>query len=98
ATVSGSTPDATAGNNSASVMTTALVQPDVNGDGVVSALDALCLLRDVAGMAGTSGCPEPSVHQRGDVNGDGVVGPLDALCLLRYVAGLPATPTCPLSQ
>ena len=36
---------------------TAGPNPDVNGDGVVNAVDALCVLRFVAGLQATAACP-----------------------------------------
>jgi endoglucanase len=69
--------------------------PDANGNSTVDAIDALCVLRAVAGMAATASCPSPL--PRGDVNGSGAVDAVDALCVLRYVAGLPATSACPLA-
>ncbi|MGI8553770.1 MAG: Ig-like domain repeat protein [Dehalococcoidia bacterium] len=67
---------------------------DVSGNGIVDAVDALCVLRSVAGLLPTPACPDPLPHP--DVNGDGVVDAVDALCVLRYVAGLSATTACPL--
>ena len=71
---------------------------DVNGDGFVTSVDALCVLRAVAGLPGTTACPSP-------LPGNPIIalnetGPnptsVDALCILRGVAGLPATNVCPL--
>ena len=70
-----------------------LVNADVNGDGAVGPVDALCLLRAVGGLPATPACPAPLPHP--DVNLDGTTAAVDALCLLRYVAGLPATPSLP---
>ena len=57
----------------------ATVKPgDVNGDGVVSDLDALYLLRHTLFPA------RYPVACSGDVNGDGVVSDLDALYMLRH--------------
>jgi hypothetical protein len=67
--------------------------PDVTLNGTVDAVDALCVLRDVAGLPATSACASPLPF--GDVNGSGAVDAVDALCVLRYVAGLPATISCP---
>ncbi|MGI8549989.1 MAG: nidogen-like domain-containing protein [Dehalococcoidia bacterium] len=36
---------------------------DVNGDGVVTAVDALCILRIVAGLPATTNCPAPVTAQ-----------------------------------
>ncbi|MGI8551217.1 MAG: carboxypeptidase regulatory-like domain-containing protein [Dehalococcoidia bacterium] len=78
------------------VLTLVCPAGDVNGDGSVSAVDALCVLRSVAGLPVTASCPLvpltlPSV---GDVNGDSSVNAVDALCILRSVAGLITTPAC----
>ena len=67
---------------------------DVNGDGVINAVDALCILRAVVALPATATCPSiPSFL--GDVNGDGVMNAVDALCVLRNVVGLPGTSACP---
>jgi mannuronan 5-epimerase len=66
---------------------------DVNDDGQVSAVDALCVLRNVAGLSASTGCPQPL--PRPDPNGDGGTSATDALCVLRSVAGLVATTACP---
>jgi chitinase len=68
---------------------------DANGDGRIDAVDALCLLRAVAGLPATAACPTPL--PRPDVNGDGGLTATDALCVLRYIGGLPPTSACPLS-
>jgi cell surface hyaluronidase len=68
---------------------------DANGDGQVTAIDALCLLRAVAGMPATAACPQPL--PRPDANGDGQQTATDALCVLRFIAGMPATTACPLN-
>lgn len=70
---------------------------DANDDGVVSAVDALCILRNIAGLSGTPVCPQepttpPSLL---DVNDNGTIDSVDALCVLRYVVELPATSACP---
>ena len=64
------------------------VQGDINGDGQVTAIDALCLQRFLAGQPATATCPEP-LPCNADVNGDGVVDAQDAQCILSLVAGLP---------
>jgi hypothetical protein len=69
---------------------------DINGDGAVTAQDALCVQRAVAALPAITGCAYPLAHS--DVNGNGRTDVVDALCVLRYVAGLPAAPTCPLQQ
>ncbi|MGI8549295.1 MAG: dockerin type I repeat-containing protein, partial [Dehalococcoidia bacterium] len=75
----------------------ACVLGDVNCDRHVNAVDALCLLRAVAGLSGTTACPAISLHggSSADINQDGAVTVLDALCILRSVAGLAATVACP---
>ncbi|MGI8550691.1 MAG: SBBP repeat-containing protein [Dehalococcoidia bacterium] len=72
---------------------------DVNGDGSVNAVDALCVLRSVVTLPATAACPTipltaPSV---GLVATDGStqVTAVDALCILRWVAGLLGTAVCP---
>jgi hypothetical protein len=60
-------------------------QGDVNCDGEVTAVDALFVLRDVAGMSSTAAC----LLLAGDANCDGNLTSVDALAALRYVAGLP---------
>ena len=68
---------------------------DTNLDGKVDAVDALCILRSVAGLPSTLACP-PAPATVLDVNGTGSVDAVDALCVLRAVTGLPVTATCPL--
>jgi secreted trypsin-like serine protease len=67
--------------------------PDANGDGSVTAVDGLCILRSVAGLPGTTACPQPLPN--GDVNGDGSITAVDSLCVLRFVAGMTPTTACP---
>jgi hypothetical protein len=68
---------------------------DLNCDGEVNVVDALMVLRHVAGLPFTvPDCPAPGSQQgngllRGDLNCDGEANAVDALILLRYVAGLP---------
>ncbi|MGI8553003.1 MAG: dockerin type I domain-containing protein [Dehalococcoidia bacterium] len=73
------------------------VPGDANNDGHVTAVDALCVLRNVAGLTATSSCPAIplTAASLGDVNHDGQVNAVDALCILRSVAGLTPTRTCP---
>ena len=67
-------------------------QGDVNLDGAVTAVDALCVLREVAGLAATASCQNAAVNvAAADVNQDGSVTAVDALCTLRAVAGLSET-------
>ncbi|MGI8549322.1 MAG: PQQ-dependent sugar dehydrogenase [Dehalococcoidia bacterium] len=70
---------------------------DVNNDGMTNALDALCILREVATLRSTANCPGFSMTapSPGDINNDGTVNAVDALCILRGVAGLAATGGCP---
>ncbi len=57
---------------------------DVNGDGPVDALDALDILKNVAGMITFT----DNVKAYADVNGDTVADALDALDILKKVAGM----------
>jgi len=71
---------------------------DVNGDGLVNAVDALCVLRYVAALATTPAClqaPTGPTDLIWDVNNDRTINAVDALCISRSVAGLAATSTCP---
>ncbi|MGI8550764.1 MAG: Kelch repeat-containing protein, partial [Dehalococcoidia bacterium] len=70
---------------------------DVNGDGVMNAVDALCVLRTVAGMPGTQACPAVplQVPSPANVNPDNQVNAVDAPCILRNVASLTGTTVCP---
>ncbi len=66
---------------------------DVNCDGAVDALDALFILRAVAGL------PTATCGGQGDVDCSGWMDAVDALSILRYGAGLPpvaAPAPCPL--
>ena len=56
---------------------------DVNGDGVVDGMDAVAILRAVAGLDA-----ESFLSAAADINGDGVVDGMDAVAILRKVAGL----------
>ncbi len=56
---------------------------DVTCDGTVDAVDALFILREVAGLG-----PAPDCIARGDVDCDSDLDAVDALRILRYVAGL----------
>ncbi|MGI8549342.1 MAG: hypothetical protein ACR2PL_00895 [Dehalococcoidia bacterium] len=74
---------------------------DANGDGLQNGVDALCILRNVAGLSGTSVCPQQfpfHPDSRDDTNDDGLVGAVDALCAMRFTAGLPGTYYCPIFQ
>ena len=71
---------------------------DVNLDGSVDSLDALCILRTVVGLGGTAACPQPlpgnPIIANGETSANGPTA-LDALCVLRGVAGLDGTANCP---
>ena len=71
---------------------------DVNGDGHVNAVDALCVLRQVASLPGTTNCPIPPpgnpIIALNETSANGPTA-VDALCILRGVAALPATAVCP---
>ena len=62
----------------------ASIQGDVNCSGTVTAVDALQVLRSVAGLPTTAAC----VADAGDTNCDTNVNAVDALRILRHVAGL----------
>ena len=53
---------------------------DVNGDGVVNALDSSAILKNVVNNI-------PTDVQTGDTNSDGVVNALDSSVILRYAVG-----------
>lgn len=57
---------------------------DVNGDGAISSLDAVLVLRRVAGTLGQTDFTESAA----DVNGDHEITSLDAVLILKKVAGL----------
>ena len=71
---------------------------DVNADGHVTSVDALCVLRQVVGLSGTSACPQPlpgnPIIATNETSANGPTS-VDALCILRGVAGLPGTSSCP---
>ena len=56
---------------------------DVNGDGVIDGMDAVAILRYVAGLQS-----ETFYSAAADVNGDGAIDGMDAVAILRKVAGL----------
>ena len=58
---------------------TALTTGDVNGDGVVNALDVVAVINAVLGLASSS---------TADVNGDGAVNALDVVFVINQVLGL----------
>jgi len=79
---------------------------DVNGDGSVTTVDALIVLRGAIGVPVTLNCPDtlvanardtsPSVTAGscGDVNGDGASTTVDALMILNYAIGVPVELQC----
>ncbi|MGI8550221.1 MAG: SBBP repeat-containing protein [Dehalococcoidia bacterium] len=74
---------------------------DVNQSGRVDTVDALCILRQVAGLAITNACPLISVGQSDPIwhvslNSGSTINAVDALCVLRSVAGLGTTSVCPI--
>ncbi|MGI8552913.1 MAG: hypothetical protein ACR2PL_19315 [Dehalococcoidia bacterium] len=76
-----------------------VVAGDVNADGRVTALDALCALRSVATLPGTAACPVIPLQtpSPAKVSSTGTsVTAVDALCILRSVAQLSRTDVCPL--
>lgn len=64
-----------------------IVLGDVDCGGGVVSVDALFILRDVAGLPTAAACLDAA----GDVNCDGSITAVDALNVLRFVAGLPVT-------
>ena len=56
------------------------IQGDVNCGGTVTAVDALQVLRSVAGLSTTAGC----LAEAGDSNCSGKIDAVDALRVLRY--------------
>jgi hypothetical protein len=72
---------------------------DVNGDGNLSTVDALIVLRSTIGVDVDLGCPEVTGLDPdgcGDVNGDGIVSPLDSLILLNHAVGVTVDFDCAL--
>ncbi len=63
---------------------------DVNGDGVVTALDAQAILSAVVGLS----LPSGFVVANGDADCNSAAGALDAQIVLSYVIGLPVTQYC----
>ena len=59
----------------------------MNCDGVVNSVDALMILRSVAGLPVTADCLDTA----GDVDCDDDKDSVDSLKILRYVAGLPVS-------
>ena len=56
---------------------------DVNGDGAITNLDALMLLKAINDQINLT----PEQFARADLNGDGVLVAKEALCILQYVSG-----------
>ncbi|HYC49655.1 MAG TPA: hypothetical protein VEB19_00975, partial [Gemmatimonadaceae bacterium] len=63
---------------------------DVNGDGVVSALDAQAILSGVVGLT----LPPGYVFSNGDSNCDDATGAIDAQVVLSFVIGLNVSQMC----
>lgn len=70
-----------------------MVGGDANGDGALTSVDALCILRQTGGFAASAPCPLPLAF--GDISRNGVVDATDALCVLRRIGGFASTPNCP---
>ncbi|MGI8553396.1 MAG: hypothetical protein ACR2PL_21830, partial [Dehalococcoidia bacterium] len=72
---------------------------DVNRSGRADAVDALCVLRSVAGLALTPACPYPPNGLSDSIwhvsNSGRTINAVDALCILRSVARLAASSACP---
>ncbi|MCL2018339.1 MAG: dockerin type I domain-containing protein [Oscillospiraceae bacterium] len=64
--------------------TTAYEKGDVNGDGKITARDALLILKHVSGKEIITG----NALEAADVNGDGKVDANDALTILKFVTGM----------
>ncbi len=62
---------------------------DVNGDGEITPLDALCAFEAYLSIDPTS-CGIPIDEVCGDVNGDGETTPADALCIFQKYLGIPS--------
>ncbi len=75
------------GSGEGEVLHNALLPADVNGDGIVTPIDALSIINkisyDRSGVSGESAANLPNLFA--DVNGDGEVTPLDALIVLTYI-------------
>ncbi|MFT4571907.1 MAG: hypothetical protein ACI8TX_003046 [Hyphomicrobiaceae bacterium] len=69
---------------------------DADGNGRLSASDALSLLRIAVGQPAVIGPLEPCPLERCDVDGSGRVTASDALTILRYVVGVSVRLNCPL--
>lgn len=57
---------------------------DMNNDGVLNAMDAAAILKDIVGIA------KGANPMMGDLNGDGIVNALDASVILKRVVGIAA--------
>jgi hypothetical protein len=62
------------------VVSTCPADGDVNGDGYVSALDAVMVLKHSVHMITLDACEQ----DRSDVNGDSFISALDAVCILKH--------------
>ncbi|MGI8551158.1 MAG: choice-of-anchor Q domain-containing protein [Dehalococcoidia bacterium] len=91
-----------AGSNSCTVTNTRCTIGDVNCSKSVDAVDALCVLRQVAGLGTTSSCPftpaGPSDLVWHVSSSGSEINAVDALCILRSVAKLPGTAVCTLTS
>jgi hypothetical protein len=88
--VSVSTATQTAASNAVATPVASWQNPsnplDVNGDGTVTALDALAVINALnSGGGGTLGAPPITAHDYLDVQGNGVLSPLDALLIINQL-------------
>lgn len=60
------------------------VKGDADGDGKLSAADAICILRHIVGKL----TMDSSAMRRADFNGDGNVSAVDSACILRHLVGI----------
>jgi len=76
------------GNAEGEMRQNGLLPADVNGDGIVTPIDALMVINQIgyaqSGASGESAANRPPIFA--DVNGDGEVTPLDALLVLNYIS------------
>jgi hypothetical protein len=73
-------------NNNAATWVNPVNPLDVNGDGVVSPLDALVIINLLNSHGGgTLGAASTGVHEFLDPNADGVCSPLDALAVINFL-------------
>lgn len=76
--------DAAAISATTSGLITINIPGDVNGDGVINALDASLVAQDSIGLINFS----PAQDSQGDVSGDGTVTMYDAALIAEYAAGI----------